>query len=102
MVSRIERAKPRYRCQLPVVVSATLRNPGAQAITRDVSETGVYFYTDTWKAYTRRFEFRILMPPEIAGGDSRRALCRATVVRVDEGAGSKLGVAARIDEIVWM
>jgi hypothetical protein len=97
-----ERAKPRYCQQLPVIVAATPKNSGPRGVTRDVSETGVYFYTDTWKAHTRQFEFRMVVPREITGADSRRALCRATVVRVDESAGAKIGVAARIDEIVWM
>lgn len=99
---RSERAKPRYPYQLPVVVSATPRNSSPRGLTRDVSETGVYFYPDNWKAHTNRFEFKIIMPAEITGTEGKRALCRATVVRVDEIAAAKIGVAARIDEIVWM
>ncbi len=102
MHGRTERANPRYQHQLPVVVSARPKHAGPRGVTRDISESGVYFYADTWKAYTHRFEFRIVMPPSITGAESRRALCRATVVRVEEGAGCKTGVAARIDEIVWM
>lgn len=103
MLNQIERSKSRHPCQLPLVVLATPKNSGPRGVTRDVSENGVYFYTDTWKACTHRFEFRIIMPAAITGADSRRALCRATVVRMDELAGAKgVGVAARIDEIVWM
>jgi hypothetical protein len=42
------------------------------------------------------------MSPEITGAESRRALCRAIVVRVEDGTGTNTGVAARIDEVVWM
>jgi hypothetical protein len=70
-------------------------------VTRDVSEIGIFFYADFWRAETRHFEFRTIMPPEITHGEGRRAKCRATVVRLEEGA-SKIGVAARIEEIVWM
>jgi hypothetical protein len=96
-----ERDKPRYSYQLPVVVSATPKNAGPRGITRDVSESGVYFYTEAWDAHTRTFEFRIVMPAEITRAESRRALCMATVVRVEEEA-ARIGVAARIDDIVWM
>ncbi len=102
MTARIERAKPRFQCQVPVVVSATPKSAGPRGITRDISENGVFFYTDTWKHHARQFEFRIVMPAVITGTESRRALCRATVVRVEEATGPRVGIAARIDEIVWM
>lgn len=99
---RHQRAKARYRCQLPIVVSGTPKAFGPRGVTRDVSEIGIFFYTDFWHADTSSFEFRTVMPPEITQSDSRRALCRATVVRIEEGTGTKIGVAARIDQIVWM
>lgn len=96
-----ERARPRYRCQLPVVVSGGPNAAGRRGVTRDVSEIGIFFYADSWSADTSDFEFRTIMPPQVTRGESRRALCRATVVRVEQGP-SKIGVAARIEEIVWM
>jgi hypothetical protein len=102
MSSRIERAKPRYSYQLPVVVSAMSKDGASRGLTRDISASGVYFYTDDWSGQTSQFDFKIIMPAEITGAERRRALCRAHVVRVEEGAGSKVGVAAKIDEIVWM
>lgn len=93
-----ERARPRYRCQLPVVVTGA---QGPRGVTRDVSEIGIFFYADFWRADIHNFEFRTIMPPEITHTESRRAKCRATVVRLEEG-GKKIGVGARIEEIVWM
>ncbi len=86
------RNNPRSAFELPVVFS-TGENP--QAITRDVSQGGVYFYTDTPLAIGQTLEFKVLMP-----GPQTRALCKGTVLRLDQDTGMrKTGVAVHLTGI---
>ncbi len=93
------RSKPRYRLQFPVVISG--ENPGEEkGITRDVSESGVYFYTDSLLAIGQAVQFRMLMPMQ--GGTSARAFCQGTVVRVETpnlAAAQTSGVAVHMTSV---
>ncbi len=73
------RDKPRYRLQFPLVLLD--RNAGeTKGITRDVSEFGVYFFTDSPLAVGQMVKFKMLRP---VNGTTARALCNGTVVRIE-------------------
>jgi hypothetical protein len=96
------RAKPRFRVNLPIVVSISGSLSGHRGVTRDISASGVFFYPDSWQQETTSIQFKMLMPAEVTGDEVRRAVCSATVTRVEPKSGrTGIGVAARIDNIVW-
>ncbi|MGI9102858.1 MAG: PilZ domain-containing protein [Terriglobales bacterium] len=91
------RSNPRSQFQLPVIFSVPTE---AKGITRDVSQGGMYFYTDAPLSIGQAVEFKVLMP--FSAGKSTRALCKGTVVRIEAGARAamdSLGVAVHITTI---
>ncbi len=90
------RAKPRYRLQFPLMITGC--HPGeGQGITRDVSEFGAYFYTDSPLAVGQVLEFKMLMS---VNGTTTRAVCNATVIRLDAAAAAGTnGVAVHMNRV---
>ena len=74
------RSKRRVRVNFPVLISGTTV-PEARGITRDASQTGVFFYTQLPLKSGQVVEFKMLMPA--ADASSTRAVCRGTIVRVE-------------------
>ncbi len=94
------RTRPRSRTQLPIVLCAST-TPEPRGITRDVSQSGVFFYTDSAMDLGQSVTFKILMPSP--GQVSTRALCNGTVVRVEpEGNAGRCGVAVIITSLKLM
>jgi len=95
---RERRKQPRFVVELPVVVSGSRSYPEIQAVTRDVSQGGVFFHVDQWPVDVPAIEFRMILPPQVTVAGSLRALCKGTVVRVETGiAGGRIGIAATLD-----
>ncbi len=94
------RTRPRSRIQLPIVLCAST-TPEPRGITRDVSQAGVFFYTDSAVNLGQSVTFKVLMPSP--GQASTRALCNGIVVRVEpEEAAGKFGVAVFITSLKLM
>ncbi len=93
--SEQRRDHPRSQFELPVVFSGENEPRG---ITRDVSQGGVYFYTDAPMSLGQLLEFKVLMP---GGSGNVRALCNGRVVRVEAGSSTvhAYGVAVRISNL---
>ncbi len=92
------RVKPRYRLQFPLMISNGSTGD-VKGITRDVSEYGAYFYTEHHLTVGQPVQFKILMP---VNGTTSRALCKATVLRIDspDGAGAQPnGVAVHMTSV---
>lgn len=65
---------------------------------RDISEGGIFLFTEEKLAPGAELELVLMMPPEAELLGGRWVSCYATVVRVEEPArGREFGVAARID-----
>lgn len=98
--ARVEkRSRPRLLMQFPVIISGST-TPNARGITRDVSQTGVFFYTESPMTLGQVVDFKMLLP--LATHVNTRAACKGTVVRVESGnpaAPQRCGVAVQITSI---
>lgn len=93
----------RLRPRTAVTVPATVKNEETAqehaAVTRDLSMSGIFLYTDQQIAEGSKLEIVLILPAELGLGEKQWACCQASVVRVEDDGGSKFGVAARIDRL---
>ena len=93
-----KRGTRRFSLNLPVAVKVKTEKEGeVVSETRNVSARGVFFYLESAPAEGSEVEFTLTLPPEITLTEALRIHCTGHVVRVDKGAGSKVGIAAAID-----
>ncbi len=84
--------------QVPVRVRSEGKAETA-AETRDLSNSGVFLYSETRMIEGSRVELVLMLPPELTAGEKCWVCCHARVLRVEEGAGSRFGVAAEIERM---
>jgi hypothetical protein len=95
------RAGPR----VPVRVPVKMRHEGAEhsCLTRDLSSSGVFLYSETGLKAGSKLELVIMLPPGLGIGAGGWTLCEASVVRVEDSLdgsdGKRVGVAATLDRI---
>jgi hypothetical protein len=89
------RSGKRVAARLPVKVRPARGGPEQTADTRDLSAHGVFLYTNSRLAEGTEIEMMLILPEELSGKKSW-VCCHATVVRVEEEAGARFGVAAAI------
>ena len=89
------RAGTRIKTRVPTRIR-TSKGTDISAQTRDVSANGVYLYTQSRLEKGAEVELVLILPPELTSGEKYWVCCQATVVRVEDGAGSEFGVAAQI------
>jgi|SRR5580700_175041 hypothetical protein len=100
--------KPEQRSlpRMPVQVQVSIRSGQSEAntgLTRDLSRNGVFFYTDSKIQEGSNLEMVLMLPPELTQGEKSWVCCQASVVRVEETAGtSQIGVAASIRNIATL
>ena len=95
--SEDQRSSMRFPIKLPVEVRAE-EAAKLPAETKDISAGGVLFYVDTAMAVGSCIEFNISLPAAVLGTPTDvNVLCVGRVVRCSEE-GSRLAVAAVIDE----
>jgi len=58
----------------------------------------VFFYSDSGFSEGSQLEMVLILPPELTFGEKRWVCCQASVVRVEEDAGRRYGVAAVIEK----
>jgi hypothetical protein len=95
-----KRSTRRFPLALPVAVkvkASAEKDAEVVSQTRDVSARGVFFFMESAPAEGSEVEFTLTLPPEITLTEALRIHCSGHVVRVDKGAGSKVGIAAAID-----
>ena len=95
------RAGRRVAAKVPVSVKLPGSENPTDAVTRDMSTTGIFFYTDSQIEKGSSLEMVLVLPPELTGGERRWVCCQASVVRVDESGpeGRQFGVAASIERM---
>jgi c-di-GMP-binding flagellar brake protein YcgR len=94
------RAATRVPAQVPVSVKVSEGNLQASGRTRDLSDSGIFFYTDSVLAEGSELEMVLILPPELTQGEKRWVCCQAVVVRLENGKdGREFGVAARIQKL---
>jgi PilZ domain len=91
----------RSRQRMPVRVPVKVRHEGAEhaGLTRDLSSSGIFLYSESGMKAGSKLELVIMLPPGLGLGPGGWTLCEASVVRVEESEGKGMGVAATIDRI---
>jgi len=95
--TNIERRSPQ---RVPVRVPVKVRHEGCEhaGLTRDLSSSGIFLYSESKVKAGSKLELVIMLPPGLGVGPGGWTLCQASVVRVQES-GKGVGVAATLDRI---
>ena len=92
----------RSRSRTPVRVPVKVRKPDGteqEAVTRDLSSSGIFLYSESGLEAGAQLELVITIPPGLGLGPGGWALCQASVVRVEDEGDQRVGVAASLDRI---
>jgi len=92
----------RSQTRKPVRMPAKVRHPDGSeqtGLTRDLSSTGIFLYSDAGLEAGAKLELVLMLPPGLGMGPGGWTLCQASVVRVEEGTDKGVGVAATLDRI---
>jgi PilZ domain len=87
--------------RVPVRVPVKVRHQGGEygGLTRDLSSSGIFLYSESELKAGSKLELVIMLPPAVGLGLGGWTLCEASVVRVEKSDGKGMGVAATIDRI---
>ena len=95
----------RSRPRLPIRVPVKVRHQGHEhaGLTRDLSSSGIFLYSESNIKAGSKLELVIMLPPNLGLGPGGWTLCQASVVRMEEGMeesdGKRMGIAATLDRI---
>jgi PilZ domain len=92
------RRAERTHVQVPVRVRPQ-GGPEQSAITRDLSSSGIFLYSEAALEPGTKLELVVMLPPGLGLGSGGWTLCQASVVRVEQSDGKRLGIAATLDRI---
>ncbi len=94
----------RSRQRIPVRVPVKVRHEGneQQGLTRDLSSSGIFLYSESGMKAGSKLELVIMLPPGLGLRPGGWTLCQASVVRVEQSDGKGMGIAASLDRIEWL
>jgi hypothetical protein len=94
----------RSRQRLPVRVPVKVRHESGEhnGVTRDLSSSGIFLYSESQMKPGSKLELVIMLPPGLGVGPGGWTLCEASVVRVEESDGKGIGIAATLDRIALL
>jgi hypothetical protein len=94
------RSRSRIAVELPVAIKVSAGNLQLNGNTRDLSSSGIFFYTQAKISEGSELEMVLILPPELTQGEKHWVCCQASVIRVEaKSEGREFGVAARIRRI---
>lgn len=101
MTEKTKTTERRSRQRVPVRVPVKVRHEGSEheALTRDLSSSGIFIYSESGMKAGSKLELVIMLPPDLGLGPGGWTLCEASVVRVEESEGKGMGIAATLDRI---
>lgn len=100
MTTPERRRQERTPVRVPVKVRPQNRNgPELSGLTRDLSSSGVFLYSESALEAGAKLELVIMLPGGLGFGPGGWTLCQASVVRVEKSDGKSVGVAATLDRI---
>jgi hypothetical protein len=104
MAEKTKSTERRSRQRLPVRVPIKVRHEGAEheGLTRDLSSSGIFLYSESGMKEGSKLELVIMLPPGLGVGPGGWTLCEASVVRVEESGGRGIGIAATLDRIALL
>jgi len=88
----------------PVRVPVKVRYGGEEhgGLTRDLSSSGIFLYSESAMKPGSKLELVIMLPAELGLGGGGWTLCQASVVRVEKSEGKSVGIAATLDRIAML
>jgi hypothetical protein len=94
----------RSRQRLPVRVPVKVRHEGGehQGLTRDLSSSGIFLYSESEIKAGSKLELVIMLPPGLGFGPGGWTLCEASVVRMEKSDGKGMGIAAIFNRIEFL
>ncbi len=94
----------RSRQRVPLRIPVKVRQQGVEipGITRDLSSSGIFLYTESGIKAGGKLDLVVMLPPGVGLGPGGWTLCEASVVRVEESEGKGMGVAATLDRIALL
>jgi PilZ domain len=104
MAEKTASSERRSSQRTPVRVPVKVRHRGGEhaGLTRDLSSSGIFLYSESEMKAGSKLELVIMLPPSMGLGPGGWTLCGASVVRVEESDGKGLGIAATIDRIALL
>jgi hypothetical protein len=104
MTEKTTTTERRSRQRVPVRVPVKVRHEGSESggLTRDLSSSGIFLYTETGMKAGSKLELVIMLPPGMGLGPGGWTLCEASVVRVEEADGKGIGIAATLERIALL
>ena len=101
MAEKSKTTERRALQRVPVRVPVKVRHEGSEhaGLTRDLSSSGIFLYSESEVKPGSKLELVIMVPPGLGLGPGGWTLCEASVVRVQESEGKGMGVAAILDRI---
>ena len=92
------RSESRQSVSLPVKMR---KSDGAEheGLTRDLSSTGIFLYSDGALESGSKLELVVMLPAGLGFGPGGWTLCQASVIRVEQADGKGVGIAATLDRI---
>ena len=93
------RSEKRFSIRLPFTIITPTE--AISAFTRDLSDTGVYFYvsSEDLDLVSQQFECRVEFPPEITMTMSRRMCFTGTLLRTEKRTSGEIGLAAKLCKV---
>jgi hypothetical protein len=90
--------------RVPVRVPVKVRDQSGEhpGLTRDLSSSGIFLYSESGMKAGSKLELVIMLPPGLGLGPGGWTLCEASVVRAEEAGGKGLGIAATIERIALL
>ncbi|MGB0038815.1 MAG: PilZ domain-containing protein [Terriglobales bacterium] len=73
--------------------------PELSGLTRDLTSSGIFLYTDSTLETGSKLELVLMLPPGLGLGPGGWTVCEASVVRIERSEGKGIGVAATLDRI---
>jgi hypothetical protein len=97
-------AERRSGQRVPVRVPVKVRHEGNehQGLTRNLSSSGIFLYSESEMKAGSKLELVIMLPPGLGLGPGGWTLCNASVVRVEKSDGKGMGIAATLDRIEFL
>ena len=95
--SRDTRLQPRLVVKLPVRLKMPDTDQEIVCTTRDISNRGVFVYTDHPLPRDSRIQFIVNLKSSLVAEEGVQVLCSGTVVRVESSDERCIGMAATID-----
>ncbi len=90
--------------RVPISVPVKVRHQGneSEAVTRDLSSSGIFLYSESGMKAGSKLDLVIMLPAGLGLGPGGWTLCQASVVRMEESDGKGMGIAATLDRIEFL